>query len=169
MGSKDSDVEDIPRPAARTAVDAAAAEEASASDSEGSELGKSPSPPLQAGDHKHVRFVARDSEGSEVAKHVQEDSQHRGRKTGPCYHFAQTGRCARGADCRFTHVAPECILNPQKYTKYEFPPDENDDNPASFKAAAAEAFALATAARLAREPQVPGHIHIYIYIYILYL
>ena len=59
----------------------------------------------------------------------------------PCFEFAQTGKCRRGTACRFAHALPECMVNPEKYTRYEISWDEEEDRGAN-KAAALATLAL---------------------------
>jgi hypothetical protein len=59
----------------------------------------------------------------------------------PCFEFAQTGNCRRGAACRFAHALPECMLNPGKYTRYDISWDEEEERGAN-RAAAMATLAL---------------------------
>ena len=55
----------------------------------------------------------------------------------PCFEFAQTAKCRRGAACRFAHALPECMVNPEKYTRYEISWDEEEERGANRSAALA--------------------------------
>ena len=128
---------------------------------------------------KRVSFMERDSEGNEIGEgelNIAEQEEQgikqgwglttafsatataNGSRVDPlrttaarvCYHFAQTGQCARGAHCRFEHVVSECVMNPQKYTQYDFSNDDEespDQQQRNNRSAVAEALALAAAAK----------------------
>jgi hypothetical protein len=45
----------------------------------------------------------------------------------PCFLFSQTGRCKFGDTCRFVHITPDHLVNPEKYKRYEIDWDEKDE------------------------------------------
>ena len=69
---------------------------------------------------------------------VADGGRNGGRDGGkPCFEFAQTAKCRRGAACRFAHALPECMVNPEKYTRYEISWDEEEERGANRSAALA--------------------------------
>ena len=113
---------------------------------------KAPAAARTAATHKQVPATPTASL-SDSSAHAEEPSvpvrgcvgAHGGGKGGgpgkPCFEFAQTGKCRRGAACRFAHALPECMVNPEKYTRYEISWDEEEDRGAN-KAAALATLAL---------------------------
>jgi len=74
-----------------------------------------------------------------VLSQPQQQSSGREETRKPCFSFAQSGECRFGAACRFKHELPECVLNPQKYQRYELDWDENE--PSNVQAAS-QTFAM---------------------------